>query len=340
VADENARARSTPWDSAPNQWEVVVCISPHPTKVGWVLGVFGSDNPQGWHFLGCARRAARMSEAAFVAGLISGAAGQLIGHPLDTLKVHAQAASAERLAVRALWRGATVPVLTAGGIQSLALGIFENTRRTLWPYASATPLPHLALAGSTCGLCASLVTCPLSRVKVLQQLTGKQFLPVYRGAVASGTLFRALPTVALWESTRGSYMVVYALLKRHIPASSASSPAVSESPLPLWARVAAGGGANVLNMAVWYPLNTVLNVQQSEVPPNLATAATRSPAHAGRGAGATAMAMWAEGGVRRFYRGYAYTLLRAGPVAAAIMPMFEILLPHLERLQGQMSLTL
>ena len=52
------------------------------------------------------------------------------------------------------------------------------------------------------------------------------------------------------------------------------------------------------------------------------------------------MAMWAEGGVRRFYRGYAYTLLRAGPVAAAIMPMFEILLPHLERLQGQMSLTL
>ena len=34
-----------------------------------------------------------------------------------------------------------------------------------------------------------------------------------------------------------------------------------------------------------------------------------------------------EGGVGRFYRGYAYTLIRAFPVAAAIMPTFELLEP-------------
>lgn len=275
------------------------------------------------------------SEAAFAAGLLSGAAGQFIGHPLDTLKVHAQAASAERLSLRSLWRGAAAPILTAGAIQSFALGIFENTRRTIWPHETPTPLTHLAAAGTTCGLCSSLITCPLSRVKVLQQLTGASFVHTTRGAVASGTLFRALPTAALWESTRGSYMVLYALLKRALSPSAPSSPSAAEPPLPLWARIAAGGGANVLNMGFWYPLNTVLNVQQSEVPAPLATASVQPAAasRAGSGLWATALSMLSDGGVARFYRGYSYTLIRAGPVAAAIMPTFEILLPWLERLR-------
>ena len=182
------------------------------------------------------------SEAAFLAGLLSGAAGQAVGHPLDTLKVHAQAASTERLALTSLWRGAAAPILTVGAIQSLALGIFENVRRALWPHdAHTTPLPHLAVAGTTCGLCASVVTTPLSRVKVLQQLTGRRFWPTANGAIASGTLFRAFPTAALWESTRGSYMVLYALLKRTLlpqaprTSSSGTTAQQSSSPLPLWA---------------------------------------------------------------------------------------------------------
>ena len=51
---------------------------------------------------------------------------------------------------------------------------------------------------------------------------------------------------------------------------------------------------------------------------------------------ATARAMLAEGGVRRFYRGYAYTLVRAGPVACVIMPSFELLLPRLERVHARL----
>ena len=178
--------------------------------------------------------------SAFVAGLLSGAAGQAVGHPLDTLKVHAQAASTENLKFRSLWRGAVVPIATAGAIQSFALGVFENVRRTLWPFESSeTPLHILALAGSACGSCVSFITCPLSRVKVLQQLTGTSFAAAANGAIASGTLFRALPTAVLWESTRGAYMVWYALFKRAL--QPASSKRGESQLLPLWARMLAGG---------------------------------------------------------------------------------------------------
>ena len=129
--------------------------------------------------------------------------------------------------------------MTVGGINSLALGVFENVRRALWPHESPTPLPVLAAAGTSCGLAVSVVTCPLSRVKILQQLTGARFFVGVRHCLESRTLFHAYPTAALWESTRGSYMVLYALLKR------AQQPEAPDRALPLWSRLLAGGGANV-----------------------------------------------------------------------------------------------
>ena len=296
---------------------------------------------------------ASFSQLSFVAGLISGAAGQAVGHPLDTLKVHAQAASTENLRFTSLWRGAAVPIATTGAIQSFALGIFENTRRALWPNEAPTPLPVLAASGSICGLSASLITCPLSRVKVLQQLTGASFVQAAHTAVAHGSLYRAFPTAALWESTRGSYMVIYSLLKQALQPPPAATPPsgmrAGDRPLPLWARILAGGGANVLNFAVLYPLNTVWLVQMAELPPALVQPPPQPPQPqppqpqqspprplAGRGLLATARAMHHEGGIRRFYRGYGWTLLRAGPVAAVIMPCFELLLPILERMHARL----
>lgn len=47
---------------------------------------------------------------------------------------------------------------------------------------------------------------------------------------------------------------------------------------------------------------------------------------------ATARALLSEGGLSRLYRGIGYAVLRAGPVAAVIMPCFELVLPRLEEL--------
>ena len=62
---------------------------------------------------------------------------------------------------------------------------------------------------------------------------------------------------------------------------------------------------------------------------------TSGPPPGGRHAAATARALLAEGGLPRLYRGIGYALLRAGPVAAVIMPSFELVLPRLERLTAR-----
>ena len=85
----------------------------------------------------------------FAAGSIAGAIGQLIGHPLDTLKVFAQTnARPEALSLRVLYRGAAMPIATSGAVQALNLGIFENARRWISrARPDAGPLLRDGLAG-------------------------------------------------------------------------------------------------------------------------------------------------------------------------------------------------
>ena len=127
-------------------------------------------------------------------------------------------------------------------------------------------------------------------------------------------------------------MVIYASLKSALePHGTADAKAGA---LPTWARFFAGGGANVLNIGLWYPLNTCLHYEQSDLPASLRRQVGASVQPGPQGLQATAQRLLAEGGVARFYRGFAYAMLRAGPVAAVIMPCFELVLPWLERRVG------
>ena len=87
----------------------------------------------------------------FAAGSIAGAAGQCLGHPLDSLKVHAQSGK-ETPPLRHLYRGLAMPMMTAGLVQMWVLGLYENIRRELWPAKDkATPLWRIGVAGSIAG---------------------------------------------------------------------------------------------------------------------------------------------------------------------------------------------
>ena len=361
--------------------------------------------------------ASSFTPLSFAAGSIAGAIGQLIGHPLDTLKVFAQTnARPESLSLRVLYRGAAMPVATSGAVQALNLGIFENARRWISrARPDAGPLLRDGLAGSIAGLSISAFTCPLSRIKVLQQTAGTSTLATVRAAAASGTLYAGFgPTVA-FEASRGLYMASYTWLKhalhasahdgarngahddgarhphtwlRHAFGSADGSGAVAGSReaalhasahdgsgavagsreadgslVPLWVRSCAGAGANLICWGVMYPVDLVRCTLQA-VPASMpamapmtalstapttapTTASTTAPATALTTAPATAMPesgrrvvagalecarrLHAEGGVRRFYRGFWPTMLRAGPVAGAIMPTFELTLAWLER---------
>ena len=133
-----------------------------------------------------------LTSASFAAGCIAGAAGQLVGHPLDTVKVFAQTYGG-RPTFRALFRGLSGPVVSAGGVQAIRLGMYETFRRCLSPNEASTPLPVVGLASASAGLLVSFLMCPMQRVKVSQQLYGAGLRATVRQLRREGSLYRGLP---------------------------------------------------------------------------------------------------------------------------------------------------
>jgi solute carrier family 25 carnitine/acylcarnitine transporter 20/29 len=260
-----------------------------------------------------------LSVRSFAAGYIAGAAGQLVGHPLDTLKVHAQASSSPaKLHLSTLFRGVSLPVATSGAVQAANLGIYENVRRGLAsrPSMRDSPLVCHGVSAAAAGLAITPVTAPLNRIKVLQQMHGGTMWATARAVRATRTMYVGSLATALIESSRGIYIVAYELLKRRVHAASGRS----DPKLPLWMKSVAGAGANVVSWSVVYPFDVIRSVQQAAFgqsrPPSLAQCAVE---------------LWATGGVQRLYRGLGAALFRAGPVAGTILPLFEFTLERLER---------
>jgi len=261
-----------------------------------------------------------VTPASFAAGCLAGAAGQLVGHPLDTIKVHAQTQSSSSsggLPLRTLFRGLAAPVLSAGAVQSVRLGLYESFRRQLTGGRSdaETPLAYVGVAAGGAGLFASLLMCPLQRIKTVQQLHGGALLPTVRALVRDGSLYRGLPAIFLFE-TNGIYLMCYVSIKRRLDAVNGPG-----QPMPLWQRIGAGATANVVAWACLYPIDSVRAVLQAGTPgaPPPKLGLLRSAA-----------ALVREAGIGRLYRGFGFTLLRAGPVAGVIMPVFDLLLAAFE----------
>ena len=122
----------------------------------------------------------------------------------------------------------------------------------------------------------------------------------------------------------GLYMMAYVHIKRLL--SGKDGELNGELKLSLWARVVAGASANVVAWAVLFPLDTVRSVQQSGPP---------GSHHRPTGLLCSVRRLVAEGGWRRLYRGYSFTLLRAGPVAGVILPAFDGLLYAFEGGEGE-----
>ena len=211
-----------------------------------------------------------VSLSSFAAGSIAGAAGTLVGHPLDTMKVHAQTNSLSRLSWRSLWRGAATPMATAGAVQCLNLGLFDTFRRLLSGSRSGAELslPLVGVAAAAAGLSISPLTAPLTQVKVVQQLRGGALVPTAASLWRDGLLYRGLHATALLESCRAIYLTTYVAIKRAIASRTAPPGSdVSDRAVPLWGRVVAGALGNMLCWAVAYPIDVVRTHQLSAPPP-------------------------------------------------------------------------
>ena len=297
------------------------------------------------------------------AGSVAGASGVLIGHSFDTLKVQAQVGRVHSTAntlslsgIAKLYRGIGPPLLTTGAMRSFYFGTYETVR----PQVSRAlrtrddELRCVFVSGCATGSITAPATAPMQRLKLVQQMrtasesalstvdAARSVLRVqgFRG------LFRGLGVHFLLETLgSGFYLVSYSAAKSFLRRSGAlKSNTVPGEPEPLAFRVVCGMFAGCCGWMSIYPLDVLRSRimgavasppsgAASMVAPRAATSSSMSAAPHGiiDMVVAATRETYANGGIRGFYRGIGFTLLRAAPVAGVVLPVYDAGLAWLAR---------
>lgn len=265
--------------------------------------------------------------------------------------------------VRRFYAGVSGPVVTVGLIQSINFAVYDTTRR-FWYYHMDNPTtssstssgnhidpygPHqrdylnqdsytsVAVSGMAAGAVLSVVTAPILMIKTLQQTQRNMS---FRDALR---WTRRHPTTgfgvhfAVETLNRAVYFCTYEYLKRYFEQPPPPSKNINDkeqyhdgdddattttTTMSLSGRMISAAAAGINCWAWLYPIDAL----RSRIYANMAAAADAAPISSGW---AMAKIMYAEGGWRSFYRGFAITTLRAGPVAAAILPVYDYTLDAL-----------
>ena len=163
----------------------------------------------------------RFSSNEFASGWLAGAAGVLVSHPLDTLRVRVQAARSSTLQLevrrllvseegwRGLWRGLASPVLLVGVWKAIMFSASAWTQSLLAhrgdgrATGAPTPLWHVFAGGYVAGAAGLAVQMPMERVKCVAQASPELAIPpTIRGeAVAAAAVLRTEGLAGLYRGT-------------------------------------------------------------------------------------------------------------------------------------------
>lgn len=289
-----------------------------------------------------------------IAGWTAGVTGTLAGHPLDSLKVWVQTGirptSAKQATtttgqatgvgivsiIRRFYAGVGAPLVTVGLIQSINFAVYDTTRRFYYfhmdnpeadpfgpnkrAYLDHDSYASIGIAGFTAGAVLSVITSPILVIKTLQQTNHQMG---FKDALA---LMRRNPSTgfgvhfATETLNRSVYFCTYEFLKRYFEQPEHDNGPVKMS---LSARMTASFVAGINCWAWLYPVDAL----RSRIFANMTADVPLSGME-------MAKVMYANGDWRSFYRGFAVTTLRAGPVAAAILPVFDYTLDALNKVSS------
>ncbi|XP_046418929.1 mitochondrial basic amino acids transporter isoform X1 [Neodiprion virginianus] len=214
----------------------------------------------------------------FAAGCLGGCAGVMVGHPLDTIKVHIQTQDfrnpkytgtwncfrtiVARDSVAGLYRGMSSPMVGVAFVNAIVFGVYGNTQRQL---SEPESLYSHFIAGAMAGIAQSPVCSSMELAKTRLQLqtgNGPQFSGpvhclrhIYRNEGFRG-IFKGLGVTFLREAPGyGIYFFTYEALTR------SSSPA----PISTFNMLMAGGLAGTASWIVTYPVDVIKSRLQAEV---------------------------------------------------------------------------
>lgn len=263
---------------------------------------------------------------------------------------------------RTLYRGVVPPLCTAGIMQSINFSLYETARKLIYTPleryyqvdkidAYNHPDLHLGavfLAACCSGSVVSILANPISLIKVQQQVATRVgviecaktlyrqygFSRFYRGYCAMYIMESYGRGVYLWtyEKAKMEYPAMFdrirVLVRSEVVAHNSTSSSRSTDPVSsssvqasfvpyndssLPVRMAAAATAGCVSWLAIYPCDVVKSRMQMDISGSRYSSCWDC-----------FIKTWNEGGVRLMFRGVKYTLIRAAPVAATILPIYEM----------------
>lgn len=267
----------------------------------------------------------------FAAGSFSGCVGNIVGFPLDTVRVLLQSsdgAGAARKGIVAhfreivaaegllgLFRGVYAPVLGAMLENSVAFAANEHIKRSagIPDDVSATPLLLLWASGVGTGFFVPLATSPTELVKTVMQVdrsSGSYAATIARVRAAKGLTHGWTSTTLRETSFYGIYFASYEAAKRLWADATGCE---SSEQVGALGQVTAGGIAGVAGWGISYPTDIIKTRIQGK---GHVKDANTSLIHVTR-------SLVQKHGWQSLYRGLGATLLRAFPVNGATFLAYE-----------------
>ena len=274
----------------------------------------------------------------FVAGSIAGATGQLVGHPLDSIKTRLQSesllsrgstntsnttTSALKCArnifneggIRAFFRGLSLPLCSKSFEQSVAFGIQSGVDQLLEGIGVNEGTLRTGVSGMAAGSTTALLLTPIYLVKVQLQVTPKTSLSGPISVIKStinkigffGLYTGAVPIFIGTSIGYGCRFMAY---------DKATQVAEKSFGLGKVGSVVVGGG--VAGMATWashYPLDLISSRMEASVAFDGGQQLTMT---------GHIKEIYRQSGVKGFFRGIGPCLLRAFPVNATIFLTYEL----------------
>ncbi len=256
--------------------------------------------------------------------------------------------------IRALYSGVTGPLLTIGILQSINFAIYDSVRRVLYErqiqserqndiifnrqpgdYLHYDNLSNVAVASFISGASISVLTSPMMIVKTKQQLMVWGFTKAIRETYNSDrngkwntlnglrNFYTGFGVHFVCESFgRSVYMMSYELFKRQLAQAKAKqSSSVSTEKLSLPERMLCAASAGMTSWLFIFPADVIRSKLYAR------SLVTQSPTSVD--GLELARQMVKEQGIRSLYRGMGITVARAGPVAAAVLPVYDAVLARL-----------
>lgn len=235
----------------------------------------------------------------FTNGFISGSVGILISHPFDTIKTRIQDNKSVSLSIRQLYKGFLPPLFGVGFEKAIVFGVYTNIYNNL---NIDSDILKNTISGGSAGLSASLIVTPVERIKILLQTNNKieknqiNFRYLYRGLNATFT--RETPGFAI-------YFNVYENLKKYCYTQK-------NEIIPIHSSFLFGGLAGSTAWLFIYPQDCIKTRMQSS------NQCKKSFLH-------IIKEIYNEGGLKMFYKGFHFALMRAVPLHAGTFMTMEIL---------------